>query len=69
MVQVNEAAVTWDADKKRWVIRFQIGAEVIKRPGLKSTRDADDESLRSMAVKVAQDDGYQLSPAAVTVSR
>ena len=69
MVQVNQAAVTWDVDKKRWVIRFQVGAEVIKRPGLKSARDADDESLRSMAVKVAQDDGYQLSPAAVTVSR
>ena len=69
MVEVNRAAVTWDADKKHWVIRFQIGAEVIKRPGLKTARDADDESLRSMAVKIAQDDGYQLSPTAVTVSR
>ena len=69
MVVVNQAAVTWDADKKRWVIRFQIGAEVIKRPGLKTARDADDASLRSMAVQVAQDDGYQLNPEAVTVSR
>jgi hypothetical protein len=69
MVVVNQAAVTWDADKKRWVIRFQIGAEVIKRPALKTPRDADDESLRSMAVQIAQDDGYQLSPEAVTVSR
>ncbi len=69
MVEVNRAAVTWDADKKHWVIRFQIGAEVIKRPGLKTARDADDESLRSLAVKIAQDDGYQLSPTAVTVSR
>jgi hypothetical protein len=69
MVEVNQAAVTWDAEKKRWVIRLQVGAEVIKRPGLKTGRDADDESLRSMAVQVAQDDGYRLSPAAVTVSR
>jgi len=69
MVVVNQAAVTWDAAKKHWVIRFQIGAEVIKRPGLKTAHDADDESLRTMAVKVAEDDGYQLSPAAVTVSR
>ncbi len=69
MVEVKQAAVTWDADKKRWVIRFQIGAEVIKRPGLKTGHDADDESLRSMAVKVAEDDGYQLNPASVTVSR
>ena len=66
---VNQAAVTWDAAKKHWVIRFQIGAEVIKRLGLKTAHDADDESLRTMAVKVAEDDGYQLSPAAVTVSR
>ena len=69
MVVVSQAAVTWDSDKKRWVIRFQVGAEVIKRPGLKTARDADDESLRSMAVKIAQDDGYQLSPSSVTVSR
>jgi len=69
MMIVNQAGVSWDADKKRWVIRFQIGAEVIKRPGLKTARDADDESLRSMAVQVAHDDGYQLNPAAVTVSR
>jgi hypothetical protein len=69
MVEVNNAAVSWDADKKRWVIRLQVGGEVIKRPGLKRGRDADDESLRSMAVQIAQDDGYQLSPAAITVSR
>jgi len=69
MLEVNQAAVAWDPDKKRWVIRFQVGAEVIKRPGLRTSRDADDESLRSMAVKVAEDDGYQLNPAAVTVSR
>jgi hypothetical protein len=69
MMEVNNAAVTWDADKKRWVIRLQVGGDVIKRPGLKSSHDADDESLRSMAVKVAQDDGYQLNPSAITVSR
>ncbi len=69
MVEVNNAAVAWDAGKKRWVIRLQVGGEVIKRPGLKSTRDTDDESLRSMAVQLAQDEGYQLSPAVITVSR
>jgi len=69
MVELSNAAVSWDADKKHWVIRLQVGGEVIKRPGLKTARDADDESLRSLAVQVAQDEGYQLSPAAITVSR
>lgn len=69
MVELSNAAVSWDAAKKHWVIRLQVGGEVIKRPALKSARDADDESLRSMAIQVAQDEGYQLSPAAITVSR
>ncbi len=69
MVEVNSAVVNWDAQKKQWVIRLQIGGEVIKRPALKTARETDDELLRSTAVQVAEDEGYHLSPSIVTVTR
>jgi hypothetical protein len=69
MVEVDNAAVTWDAQKKRWVIRLQVGAEVIKRPALKTAHDADEDLLRTVAVKIAQDEGYYLNSSTVTVAR
>ena len=56
MVEVDKAAVTWDAQK-------------IKRPALKTAHNADDDLLRTVAVKIAQDEGYYLNSSTVTVAR
>jgi hypothetical protein len=69
MVRVNTAAVSWDAERKRWLIRLRVGEEVIKRAVPNATRDADDEVLRSLAVETAKDEGYDISPLCVTVTR
>lgn len=69
MVEVSNAVVNWDAQKKQWVIRLQIGGEVIKRPAPKASRETNDDLLRSTAVQVAEDEGYHLNPSTVTVTR
>ena len=69
MVRVNAAAVSWDAERKRWLIRLVVGEEVIKRAVPNATRDADDEVLRSLAVETAKDEGYDLNALCVTVTR
>ena len=69
MVRADTAAVSWDAQRKCWVIRLQVGEEVIKRPTPNVARDANDEVLHSTAVKTANDEGYELDPASVTVTR
>jgi hypothetical protein len=69
MTKVDKAQVTWDAEKKMWRVRMQIGEEVIKRPAGKTPADAADDTLRSLAVKTAQDEGYELDPAQVTITR
>lgn len=69
MAKADNAQVTWETQKKGWQIRIQVGAEVIRRPASKTGQDANEELLRSMAVKVAQDEGYDLDPAKVTISR
>ena len=68
MTKSDSAQVTWDPQKKSWQIRIRIGEEVIKRPA-KSSADASEDVLRTMAVQIAQDEGYDLDPAKVTISK
>ena len=69
MTKANNAQVTWDSGKRAWQIRIQIGGEVVKRPAEKGGRDVAEEDLRSTAVKIAQDEGYELDPSTVTITR
>jgi hypothetical protein len=69
MVRADTAAVSWDAQRKCWVIRLRVGEEVIKRPAPNVARNVNDEVLHSTAVKTANDEGYELDPTSVTVTR
>ena len=69
MVRANAAEVSWDAQKKNWIVRIRSGEEVVRRPCKAGARDPGDEELRSLAVQTARDDGYELEAGAVTVKR
>jgi hypothetical protein len=69
VVKARQAAVSWDAQKKHWVIRIEVGGEVIKRAAQKAGRDLGDESLRTLAVETAAEEGYTLDPAGVAITR
>ncbi|HTT63440.1 MAG TPA: hypothetical protein VLX58_10360 [Bryobacteraceae bacterium] len=66
-MRADRAEVTWDTQNKQWLVRIKIGEEVIRRHS-KSAKDADEQTLRDLAVKLAKDEGYQLEPAAVSVA-
>jgi len=69
MVEISNDAVNWDEQKKQWVVRLQIGGEVIKRAAPKAARETNDDLLRSTAVQIAEDEGYHLNPSTVKVTR
>jgi hypothetical protein len=69
MTRADSATVVWDPQKKKWICRIQIGAEVIRRAADKVSRDAPEDDLRSVAVRTATDEGYELDPARVIVTR
>jgi hypothetical protein len=69
VIKATKASVDWDAHKKQWHVRVQIGEEVIKRPLNKTPQDANEESLRSKAVETAKDEGYDVDPATVAIVR
>ena len=67
MIKATKASVDWDAHKRQWHVRVQIGEEVIKRPLDKTAQDANEESLRSKAVETAKDEGYDVDPATIEI--
>jgi hypothetical protein len=64
-----KATVEWDAHKKEWHVRLQIGEEVIKRPLEKTAQDTDEATLKSQAVATAKDEGYEVDPSTVAIVR
>jgi hypothetical protein len=67
MLKADKAEVSWDADKKSWLVRIQIGEEVIRRMCKNAAQDLDDGALQALAVQTAADEGYQIGNESVTV--
>jgi hypothetical protein len=65
-MRADQAHISWDEKSKQWLVRIKVGEEVIRRHS-KSAKNADEQTLRSLAVQVAQEEGYELEPAKVSV--
>jgi hypothetical protein len=68
MMRADLVEVSWDAEKKKWLVRIQAGDEVIRRHS-DAPKDADEQALRSAAQKVMRDEGYEPTPAQMTIRR
>jgi hypothetical protein len=69
VMRATKATVDWDSQKKQWLVRVQIGEEVIKRPLDKIAQDVNEEALRSKVVATAKDEGYEVDPSTVEIVR
>jgi hypothetical protein len=70
MLKTQNVSVDWDSKKKGWIVRIQIGEEIIRRPlGKRLPHEAEEHTLRDAAVETARDDGYDVTAESVTVAR
>jgi hypothetical protein len=71
LAPAQSAEVLWHEDKKHkgWTVHLHVGEEEIKYSHPDSDRDTGDAELVSLAVQDAKEDGYDLNPAAVKVTR
>src|SRR4029077_14848134 len=67
-MRADHVEVSWDADKSNWLVRIKSGEEAIRRH-CKLPKDADEQSLRVAALKVVQDEGYELDVVEVVIRR
>jgi len=64
----DKVEVTWDAPKGSWLVRIELGEEVVRRHVTLGKNAADDD-LRAAANKAVADEGYDANPAAVVINR
>ncbi|HUL15356.1 MAG TPA: hypothetical protein VLV88_05120 [Terriglobales bacterium] len=56
-MHADRVEVSWDSAKSNWIVRIQSGEEAIRRP-CKVPKDADEQTLRSLAQKTLREEGY-----------
>jgi hypothetical protein len=57
-MRADRVEVSWDADKKKWVLRIQVGGEVIRR-SCDVPKDARESIIRSAVQEAIRDEGYE----------
>jgi hypothetical protein len=67
-MKADRVEVSWDAAKHNWLVRIEIGSEVIRRH-CKDARDADEQTLRTAAARTVVDEGYEIDEARIAVIR
>ena len=67
-MHADRVEVSWDAPKSSWLVRIQSGEEAIRRH-CKVAKDADEQTLRSLATKTLQDEGYDPVVAEISIRR
>ena len=65
-LSASRIEVSRDAQHRNWLIRIWVGDEVIRRH-CDEPENADAEKLRAAAIKTANDEGYAIDPANVSL--
>lgn len=67
-MKANHVDISWDAAKRKWLVRVEVGAEVIRRHS-DQPQSADEQALRSAASTIALDEGYEIAQGDISVRR
>ena len=57
-MQADRVEVSWDSPRSKWLVRIQIGEEVIRR-FCDLPKNADDRSIVEAAQRTLKDEGYE----------
>lgn len=63
-MNADRVEVSRDEKGKGWLVRIQVGEEVVRRH-CDEPKDADEATLRRVAVKIAAEEGYAVDASAV----
>jgi hypothetical protein len=65
-MKADRVEISHDEQGKGWLVRIRVGEEVIRRH-CRESKDADEATLRSAALKTVSDEGYTVDPADIVL--
>jgi len=57
-MQADHVEVSWDAEKSKWLVRIQVGEEVIRRH-CSLPQNADGNALQQAVSQTLKDEGFE----------
>lgn len=67
-MRADRVEVSRDANKSNWLVRIEIGEEVVRRH-CNLPQNADDQAVRNAAAQTVKDEGYEVDAGNITVRR
>ncbi|HVH88392.1 MAG TPA: hypothetical protein VM912_16855 [Terriglobales bacterium] len=67
-MRADRVEVSWDDNKKKWLVRITVGEEVIRRY-CDAPKNADEQKIRAAAQKTLADEGYDSNVGQLVVKR
>ena len=67
-MRADRAEVSWDSKKSKWLVRIEVGEEVVRRY-CDLPQNADQQSLRAAAQKTLQDEGYEAEGVEIAITQ
>ncbi len=67
-MRADRVEASWDQGKKKWLLRIQLGEEVVRR-FCDVAKDAQEPALRSAAEKILVDEGYEPDASQLSIRR
>jgi len=67
-MRADSVEISWDPVKNKWLLRIRMGEEVIRRY-CELPKNAEEETLKTVAQKTLQDEGYEPDPKELRIRR
>ena len=67
-MRADVVEASWDQAKNKWLLRIRTGEEVIRRH-CNAQKNANDETLKSVAKQTLIDEGYESEPVELKIRR
>lgn len=67
-MKADRVEVSRDEQKNKWLVRIQVGEEVIRRY-CDDGKNAEEATLRDAAFRTVRDEGYTVDPSDIVVHR
>jgi hypothetical protein len=67
-MQADRTEISWDTNKSKWLVRIEVGEEVIRRY-CDLPRNTDQQALRTAAQKTLHDEGYDADGVQIQINQ